>query len=312
MNILIAGGSGEVGGYLARSLSRKGHSVVILDRAGTEAVPGATLIKGDLADADIVRSALKGCDTVIHLAWSFADNPGTIFKEDIGGHINLLDAAVSGRITKFIYASTATVYGRAMMHPVTEAHPCLIGEARKPLYALGKYTAEELCNYYHSAKKLNTTIFRFWWAFGDTIGGSNLRDLITKALADQPLELVREAGGAFLTMDDLDRATMLAVSRPAATGQTYNLGSLFLTWAEIVSIIVRLTDSRSPIRYVKSEEWSGPRFLNEEWDLSWSKAKIELGFEPALGREVMLARFAEALKATISRVRQDRAKQQNI
>ena len=188
---------------------------------------------------------------------------------------------------------------------MTEAHPCLIAEARKPLYALGKYTAEELCRYYFKTRGLPTTIFRFWWAFGATIGGSNLRDLIRKSIHNQPLEMVQGAGGAFLTMADLGRAIHLSVSKPAAAGQVYNLGSLFLSWKEIGDIIIGLTGSTSVVKPISPEQWRGAAFLNEVWDLDWSKAKQEIGYEPAESAEVMKASFIEALQSCVAQVRSE-------
>jgi nucleoside-diphosphate-sugar epimerase len=306
MDILIVGGAGEIGKYLAKVLPPKGHKLTILDQAPNplwlnENLP-LTYLRGDISDATTARDAVHGKDLVIHLAWSFADDPHTIFDTDIKGHIHLLDAASSAGVKGFIYTSTATVYGRAVVHPVTEAHPWLIGEARKPLYALGKFTAEELCKHYHKTRGLHVTIFRFWWAFGDSIGGSHLRDLIRKAVNNQPLELVRGAGGAFITMADLESAVMLTASRLVASGQIYNLGSFFLTWEEIVKIVVHLTNSLSPIRFISPEEWRGPAFLSEVWDLDWSKATTELGFAPTTSAEMMLSLFIESMKNCITDV----------
>ena len=304
MEILIVGGAGEVGRYLA-----KGQKLTVLDQAPIPSWlnknPLITYLRGDISDATITKDAVQGKDLVIHLAWSFADDPHTIFDTDIKGHTHLLDAASSAGVEGFIYTSTATVYGRAVVHPVTEAHQCFIGEARKPLYALGKLTAEELCKYYHNTHGLHVTVFRFWWAFGDSIGGSHLRKLIRKAINNQPLELVRGAGGAFVTMADLESAIMLAASRPIASGQIYNLGSFFLTWEEIVKIIVHLTNSNSPIQFISPEEWRGPAFLSEVWDLDWSKATTELGFRQTASIEMMLFLFAEAIKNCIANVQKD-------
>jgi len=236
------------------------------------------------------------------LAWSFADEPQVIFGEDIEGHINLLEAASQSGIQSFIYTSTATVYGRAVLHPVTETHPCLIGDARKPLYALGKYTAEELCRYYHKEQGLPVTIFRFWWAFGENIGGRHLRDLIRKSLGEQPLEMVRGAGGTFVTMTDLGRAITSAIARSAGLGQTYNLGSLFLSWEEIGAMIINLTNSNSTIQLVPPDQWKGPAFLNEVWDLSWDKARDDLGFEPTRPTEKIRSLFIEALRNCVDQV----------
>jgi nucleoside-diphosphate-sugar epimerase len=219
--------------------------------------------------------------------------------------VNLLEAACTHKVSRFIYTSTATVYGKAVHHPVTEAHPCLIADARKPLYALGKYTAEELCRYYFKARGLPTTVLRFWWAFGATIGGSNLRDLIRKAAKNQPLEMVQGAGGAFLTMADLGRAVQMSISKTAAAGQVYNLGSLFLSWKEIGDIIIGLTGSSSVIKPISSEQWRGAAFLNEVWDLDWSKAREEIGYEPAESAETMKASFIEALKSCVVQVKSE-------
>ena len=261
-----------------------------------------TYFQGNLTDGSLVNEAIQGTDVVINLAWSFADEPQVIFGEDIEGHIHLLEAVSQSGIKSFIYTSTATVYGHAVLHPVTETHPCLIGEARKPLYALGKYTAEELCRYYHKERRLPVTIFRFWWAFGENIGGRHLRDLIRKSLSHQPLEMVRGAGGTFVTMTDLGRAITSAIARSTASGQIYNLGSLFLTWEEIGSMIVDLTHSNSVIRLIPSDQWKGPAFLNEVWDLNWDKAKQELGYEPEQSTERIRSLFVEALQDCIDQI----------
>jgi len=307
MQILIVGGAGEVGRYLLKDLSQKGYGVTILDRAPKVPRVGEeqllTYLQGNLTDAALVNKAVRGKDVIINLAWSFADDPQTVFGEDIKGHINLLEAASSSKIRSFIYSSTATVYGRAVSHPVTETHPCLIGEARKPLYALGKYAAEELCKMYHKERGLPVSIFRFWWAYGDSIGGRHLRDLIRKSMKHQPLEMVRGAGGAFVTMADLGIAINSAIAKPAASGQIYNVGSLFLTWEEIGTMIVRLTNSPSATHFIPSEQWQGPAFLNEVWDLSWVKAERDLGYRPKDSAERARAFFMEALKNCVEQVR---------
>lgn len=153
MRVLILGGAGDVGRHLIGDLSQNGYEVTVLDRASR--VPkiaedrSITYLQADITNSALVNQAVQGKDVIIHLAWSFADDPHIVFGEDIIGHINLLEAASSSGVSRFIYTSTATVYGRAVFHPVTETHPCLVEEARKPLYGLGKHTAEELCNLYH-------------------------------------------------------------------------------------------------------------------------------------------------------------------
>ena len=306
MKVLIAGGAGDVGRYLAHDFLSMGHQVKILDRAANAFKAEKNLpigyVQGDLADQAIVNEAVRDSEVVINLAWSFADDPHTIFSEDVQGHINLMEAASPSGIKHFIYTSTATVYGRAISHPVTETHPCLTEEARKPLYALGKWTAEELCRYYYKERGLPVTIFHFWWAFGENIGGSHLRDLIRKSFNHQPLEMVRGAGGTFLTMADLGNAVISAIKHPSSSGQVYNLGSLFLTWEEIGKMMVELTHSNSTIHLVASDEWQGPAFLNEVWDLSREKAERELGYKPKDTLESMRSLFLHALRSCIRQI----------
>ncbi|WP_406676469.1 NAD-dependent epimerase/dehydratase family protein [Moorella sp. ACPs] len=307
MQILVTGGAGDVGRYLVQDLCYHGHQVRVLDRAlsflDNPVSSQVNLFGGDLADKELVTRAVDGAEAVIHLAWSFSDDPLDIFGGDLVGHINLLTASAKAGISHFIYTSTATVYGRATSRPVLEDHPCLVGEARKPLYALGKFAAEELCRQYYREQGLPVTIFRFWWAFGEEIGGRHLRNLIRAALHDDPIQVPAAAGGTFVSMADLALACRLALSRPGAAGQTYNLGSLYLTWEEIASRIIELTGSGSKLQVVPPGEWKGPVFLNEVWELSWDKASRELDYQPVFTGDQGRKAFVKALAKCINKVR---------
>jgi UDP-glucose 4-epimerase len=113
MRILVAGGGGDVGRHLTDDFSRQRDEIRVFDRApGAGVAQGVQYLQGDLTDRESVRKALQGCEAVIHLAWSFADDPRVVFGEDIRGHLNLLEGAAAEGVKSFIYASTATVYGR--------------------------------------------------------------------------------------------------------------------------------------------------------------------------------------------------------
>ncbi len=117
--------------------------------------------------------------------------------------------------------------------------------------------------------------------------------------------MVRGAGGAFATMVDLAEAIALVIEKPAASGMIYNVGSLFLTWEEIGAMIVQLTRSTSEIQRIPSDQWQGPAFLNEVWDLSWEKAERELGFKPKGSEDRMRSLFREALQNCIGQVEKE-------
>ncbi|HUL00062.1 MAG TPA: NAD(P)-dependent oxidoreductase [Nitrospirota bacterium] len=305
MEILIVGGAGDVGRHLTDDFIQAGHTVRILDLVPRNQQlmtnPGIAYYQGNLTDKTLVTEVVRGSDVIVHLAWSFADDPHTIFSTDIQGTANLLDAAAaSSGVRSFIYASTAVVYGRAIHHPVTERHPCLIEDARKPFYALGKYVAEKLCLLYFKERGLPISIIRFWWAFGGNIGGRHLRDLIKTSLGNKSLAMVRGAGGSFVTMNDLASAMRLIMQSTTAVGQTYNVGSLFLSWEEIGAMLIELVKSSSTIQLVPSDQWQGPAFLNEVWDLSWDKLGNELGYRCQYSETEARIQFRAALKSCIA------------
>ena len=307
VRFLITGGAGSVGQALTLSFLGKGHSVRVLDKKADQLQSlddkNLELIKGEIEDLSVVNRAVKGMDVIVHLAWSFSDDPMELLMSDLKGHILLLDAAIAERISHFFYTSTAVVYGKPIKSPITEEDPCLVEDARKPFYGVAKLTAEKLLSAYFRAKGLPVTIFRFWWAFGESIDGRHLRDLIRKSFNNEPLEMVRGAGGTFVTMADLGSAMISAITKPAPSGQVYNVGSLLLTWEEIGRMIVDLTHSNSTIQLVPSDQWKGPAFLNEVWDLSWEKAERDLGFKPSRSNEEMRSQFIKTLQKCIDQVK---------
>ena len=123
MICLITGGAGSVGQDLTAAFLREGHQVRVLDRnaeglAGLRALSDKNLhlMQGRLEDAGLVRDAVRGVDTVIHLAWSFSDDPVELLESDLKGHVILLDASVAATVSRFFYASSAVVYGKPA-HP---------------------------------------------------------------------------------------------------------------------------------------------------------------------------------------------------
>lgn len=304
MNFLIAGGAGSVGRDLTASLLEKGHRVRILDKnAGAlSRVPDRDLelIPGRLEDADLVRQALQGMDVVIHLAWSFSDDPIELLESDLKGHVTLLGEAVAAKVSRFFYTSTAVVYGKPLRTPVSEDAPCLVESARKPFYAIAKLTAEKLALAYGMTRGLPVTIFRFWWSYGKQIGGKHLRDMISLAESGRPVSVPEGAGGSFLDHEDLVHALLLALQRPESIGQVFNLATLYLEWKGVARAIIDMTDSSSPLDVVPAQVWTGAPFLADPWDLSTAKAERLFGyrslFPPSLARERIERAIAQCRK----------------
>ncbi len=299
MRFLITGGAGSVGQALTLVFLEKGHSVRVLDKKADQLHSldhrNLELIKGEIEDLSAVSRAVKGIDVIVHLAWSFSDDPMELLASDLKGHILLLDAAAAEKVSHFFYTSTAVVYGKPIKSPIAEEDPCLVEDARKPFYGIAKLTAEKLLLAYFRTKGLPMTIFRFWWSYGEEIGGRHLRDLIKLAQAGEPLTVPKEAGGSFLHLDDLTNALLMALKKPKTFGEIFNLSTLFLTWEEVARIIIEVTHSSSPLEVIPAKQWKGAPFLADAWELSTEKAERVFAYRPTLSSSEARQSLKEAI-----------------
>jgi UDP-glucose 4-epimerase len=299
MNFLITGGAGSVGRDLTASLLREGHRVRVLDRQAETASPiqdkKLEWIQGRLEDARLVQGALQGVDSVIHLAWSFSDDPVELLEGDLKGHVVLLDACADAKVSRLFYASSAVVYGKPVHLPITEDMPCLVEDARKPFYAVAKLAAEKLALAYGKMKGLPVTVFRFWWSYGKKIGGRHLRDMIALAQAGQPLMVPDGAGGSFLDHDDLTHALLLAAQRRESIGQIFNLATIYLEWRDIARMVMEATGSSSSLEVIPAREWKGAQFLADSWELSIAKAERLFDYSSLLSPAMARQRLEKAI-----------------
>ena len=117
----------------------------------------------------------------------------------------MLEAAARQNVSHFVYASTAVVYGKPSRVPVDEDHPLNVLAARKPAYGVAKEFAEKLVLLAGQAG-MSSTIVRFWWAFGDEIGGRHLREMLRTSAEGKPLAVPADCGGSFLSQGDFNLA----------------------------------------------------------------------------------------------------------
>ena len=116
MNVLVAGATGFVGGHLVPYLVRQGHAVIAAghDPARLERFPQATRLVLDLRRPDVAAAIPDGLDAVIHLAQAnvpFPDGASELFEVNTGSVQRLLEHARRSGVSRFVYASTASVYG---------------------------------------------------------------------------------------------------------------------------------------------------------------------------------------------------------
>lgn len=306
MRILVTGANGSVGRGLIPFLLERGHHVIGLDReAGVEravAHPRFTFVKGAIEDPSTVEQAVVGLEAIVHLAWSFSDDPRVLVEQDLRGHALLLEAADRHKVAHFVYASTAVVYGKPVRTPIDEEHPLRVLEARKPAYGLAKEFAEKLTVL---AEQANTsrTVVRFWWAFGEEIGGRHLREMLRAAAEGNTLSVPAECGGSFLGQEDFNLAVETILRHPAQGGRVFNLASAYVGWDEVARMVAECTGGTGGIELVPREAWTGAAFLADRWELDDRRIREQLGFTPCRDSADVRQALRQAISATWRRLR---------
>jgi len=171
---LVTGGAGFIGSHLAEELVRRGERVRVLDNFITGKPENLAsfrnfidLIEGDIRDMETCRKALRGVDYVLHQA-ALPSVPRSIEEPllahdiNVNGTLNLLVAAVEAKISRFVFASSSSVYGDDPALPKRE------GKEGTPLspYAVHKLIAEKYCRVFYDIYGLGTICLRYFNIFG--------------------------------------------------------------------------------------------------------------------------------------------------
>ena len=176
MKVLVTGGAGYIGSHVVLALCEEGNNVVVLDDLSTgnrEAVDKRALfIQGSTLNDDDLSKGLNDVDAVIHLAAFKAAGESMIHPEkyshnNITGTITLLNAMEKQGVNKFIFSSTAAVYGYPKYLPLDENHPL------EPInyYGFTKLEIERILKWYGELKGLRFAALRYFNAAGyDSLG----------------------------------------------------------------------------------------------------------------------------------------------
>jgi nucleoside-diphosphate-sugar epimerase len=174
MRYLVTGGAGFIGSNIVATLLEKGHAVRVLDnfttgrRTNIESfLSDIDLVDGDIRDFWTCLDAAEGCDYILHQAalpsvQRSVINPQTTNEINIGGTLNMLEAARRRRVKRFVFASSSSVYGDTPTLPKIETM------APHPLspYATTKLAGEFYCKNYHDLHGLPTVCLRYFNIFG--------------------------------------------------------------------------------------------------------------------------------------------------
>ena len=178
MRILVVGGAGYIGSHMVKRLLEHGHAPVTLDDLSTghrDAVLGGAFEQGSLADTERLDELLRRhrFDAVMHFA-SFIQvgesvrAPGKYYRNNVVNTLNLLDAMVRHDVRRFVFSSSAAVYGEPERVPIDESHP------KRPVnpYGRTKWMVEQALEDYDRAHGLRSVSLRYFNAAGADPSGA--------------------------------------------------------------------------------------------------------------------------------------------
>ncbi len=301
MTVLVCGGAGYIGSNMTALLAAEGHEPVVFDnlsKGHRAAIRHAELIEGDLADYDLLVKTLtdRKIEAVMHFAafievGESIETPLKYYRNNFCNTHNLLAAMETAGVDKFVFSSTAAVYGIPKHVPITEDSP------KDPInpYGQTKWAVEKMCSYQSRTGKLRYAAMRYFNACGAGGGGrlgedhrpeSHLIPLTIQAAMGKRSEIsifgtdydtpdgtcIRD----YIHIDDLCRAHLLALDKLDASRElVYNLGNgKGYSVREVIETVKRV--SGKDFKVVETPRRPGdPPVLTSDA----AKAKKQLGWE---------------------------------
>lgn len=313
--VLVTGGAGFIGSHLVDVLLRLGYKVRVVDNLSSGLVenikyyfknPMFEFIKGDLKDMRVCAEAVKDVKTVFHLAANpevrvSVTEPKIHFSENVVVTFNLLEACRrEGKVEKFIFASSSTVYGDAEVFPTPENH------ILKPIsvYGASKAACESLICSYAYLYGFKAAAIRYANIVGPKLRHGVIYDFLMK-LRKNPKKLEVLGDGtqrkSYLHISDAIEATLLITNKLKEKFETYNVGNEdWITVKEIAEIVSSVLGLKPKIVFIggtpDGRGWPGDvKFML----LSIDKVK-RLGWKPKYSSREAVRLTAESLAHELS------------
>lgn len=304
MKLLVTGGAGYIGSHVVKAIGEKGFDVLVYDNLSTGnrwAVLSGNLVEADLADTAILRSVMRSFrpDAVMHFAASIivpesVTNPLKYYKNNTLNTINLLSSMRGEGVNRFIFSSTAAVYGIVDKVSVTEETPL------KPInpYGTSKLMTElvlkDMADAYKDFRYVALRYFNVAGADKDLRIGQAYRDathLITRAIKAAKGEIrcldlfgcdyptpdgtcIRD----YIHVDDLADAHLLALEHliRGNRSEVFNCGyGEGYSVKEVIDMAKKVTGVDFKVRMAERREGDPPRLVADS-----SKLKAALNWVP--------------------------------
>jgi UDP-glucose 4-epimerase len=236
---LVTGGAGFIGSHIVERLLKDGHEVIVLDdfstghRSNLSDNEALAIVEGDISNPDTVKENMAGIDWVFHKA-AVASVPKTV-NDPVGssavnyqGTLHLLEAARNNNVKRFVFASSAALYGDEPTLPKVET---MCPVTLSP-YAVDKLASEFACGMYTKLYGLETVCLRYFNVYGPRQDPSSPYSGVISIFADKLKNKETptifgdgEQTRDFVFVSDVVEANMKAVTTETGTGQYYNIAT---------------------------------------------------------------------------------------
>ncbi len=297
--VLVTGADGFIGSHLTEALVRAGYEVRAfvmynsfgswgwLDRCADDIRGRFDVFAGDVRDPHGVRTAMQGCDAVLHLAALIAipysyHSPDTYVDTNVKGTLNVVQAARALGVSRVVHTSTSEVYGTARFVPMTEDHPL---QGQSP-YSASKIGADQIAMSFYTSFDTPVVTLRPFNTYGPRQSARAVIPTIITQIANGERRI--KLGATHPTRDfsyvaDTVAGFIAALRAPDVVGHVVNLGSGFeisigdtaRAIAEAMEVDVEIVSDDQRVRPEKSEV--------ERLFASNAKAKAVLGWAPHFG-----------------------------
>ncbi len=293
---LVTGGAGFIGSHIAQALSARGAKVIVLDDLSTGdaaanlawAGQGSQVefVQGCVGDTALITKLVQGCDWVFHEA-AIASVPQSVAQPmesnavNLEASLKLLIAARDAKVKRFMFASSAAIYGDSEAPLKKESDPVM------PLtpYGLQKYGSERYGQIFHQLYGLETVALRYFNVFGPRQSFTSaysgvIAKFCTMMLKGNAPTIFGDGlqSRDFAYIDNVVAANLLAAEQPAAkvAGRVFNIaGGVSVTLLDLVNELNHLTGQS--LKPVHQPARSGD-IKDSAADLTASRG--DLGFDP--------------------------------
>lgn len=310
--ILVTGAAGFVGMHVADRLLQRGETVIGVDdfnayydptlkdlrAARLEGQPGFRMIRGDIAEPDLVAGIMRseGVRRVVHLAAQAGvrysiENPFAYQRSNLAGHLEVLEACRHAEVEHLVYASSSSVYGDRPLagQGFRESDPTV---SPVSLYAATKRSCELLSQSYASLYGFPQSGLRFFTVYGPMGRPDMAYFSFTEAImAGRPIEVFGEGRMArdFTYVDDIVDGVVGVFDRPPPHGghEVYNIGdSNPVGLMDMIATLERRLD-REAVKIMRPMQAGDVTATYADV----SKLHALTGYAPKVGLDVGLERF---------------------